>query len=539
MLRRTRILIVLMTVLFTMMIFTPAVFAEIPPDTGDLIIHKFVGAPVGGAGDGTELDTSGWTGVLPVNGVKFDLYKVGAAIQAAGTPPTDIWPEIPPVGTFLRNTTSGNLEVYDASDTLIGEYALTVASPASVTTATVSGEVGVAVAGNLAQGIYLVIEDLAGSNPVDGAGDKVPISGGVANFLVSVPMTNPDGNGWLEEVHVYPKNEPLTIEKEPSINGEDDAISVGDVITYTIISSVPSNIDKGKSYYVTDTLDPALTYIPNSLEVRGLPQNDLLKELDAGVGEYTISLTGQVIRVDFLKDEFPALKSAGYTKLEITFDVVVNETLFTYIDNTISNKAKVGFTNENDDPFEAESDETDIHAASVSIRKLDENGNALAGAEFKIASSQANAEAGNFIRKNPNPSLITGMEPGALVDYNGTVGSNWDLLGAANDYMGSTSGNVTTFSGLRNIVGAAYQTYWIVETKAPAGYNLLGRVIKAEFDSDSEADEDYRLELPIKNSKKFILPLTGGMGTVIFTVTGIVLLGLSVLLIIYKKRSVQ
>ena len=67
---------------------------------------------------------------------------------------------------------------------------------------------GIAKFENLALGFYVVIET---STP-----DKVTTP--AAPFLVSIPMTTVDGDDWLYDVHVYPKNKTtyggVTLEKQ-------------------------------------------------------------------------------------------------------------------------------------------------------------------------------------------------------------------------------------------------------------------------------------------------------------------------------------
>lgn len=67
---------------------------------------------------------------------------------------------------------------------------------------------------NLPLGIYLVEETSTPSQVV----------GGVADFVVSLPMTNVDGDGWKYDVEVFPKNETkyqdITIEKTDDSTGK-------------------------------------------------------------------------------------------------------------------------------------------------------------------------------------------------------------------------------------------------------------------------------------------------------------------------------
>ena len=69
--------------------------------------------------------------------------------------------------------------------------------------------------------------------------------------------------------------------------------------------------------------------------------------------------------------------------------------------------------------------------------------------------------------------------------------------------------------------GLSYGTYYIVETKAPGGYNLLTEPVAVEINGESHLEESV---VTVYNTK-FLLPETGGMGTGLFTVFGLVCIG--------------
>lgn len=79
--------------------------------------------------------------------------------------------------------------------------------------------------------------------------------------------------------------------------------------------------------------------------------------------------------------------------------------------------------------------------------------------------------------------------------------------------------------------GLAAGDYWLVETKAPDGYSGITAPIKITItkSGDTEVDnwtisKDSKVEtdkiIDIENSAGTILPGTGGMGTILFTVVG-------------------
>lgn len=111
-------------------------------------------------------------------------------------------------------------------------------------------------------------------------------------------------------------------------------------------------------------------------------------------------------------------------------------------------------------------------------------------------------------------------------------------------------------------------TYYIKETKSPAGYTLLAEAIKLEIIANEDAqgrasDGTFKMRvndkeivaatgehttridqaegkaiIAIANQKGFALPLTGGMGIIIYLmIGGIGILGIS--LILYKKSKKQ
>ena len=94
------------------------------------------------------------------------------------------------------------------------------------------------------------------------------------------------------------------------------------------------------------------------------------------------------------------------------------------------------------------------------------------------------------------------------------------------------------------------------ETKAPGGYNLLASPVEVEIvDADDDGELDGKVKnaaegatgeavalvtLMVENDNGFQLPTTGGIGTILFTAVGVVLMGAAVVLVIValkKKRA--
>lgn len=157
---------------------------------GSLTIHKYeyngTGGPVG-TGESTDNVPEG---AKPLAGAGFTLYKVANVDELTdyySTNPTDL----PEVSKYVAD---GKIKS-NYSNTKVGEEVKTEID-------------GIAEFENLELGFYVVIET---TTP-----DKVTTP--AAPFLVSIPMTTVDGDSWLYDVHVYPKNKTtyggVTLEKK-------------------------------------------------------------------------------------------------------------------------------------------------------------------------------------------------------------------------------------------------------------------------------------------------------------------------------------
>ena len=145
-------------------------------------------------------------------------------------------------------------------------------------------------AAELEQGLYLFVET------------QVPetVSNTTAPFLLSLPMTSIDGMNWNYDVTVYPKNERTapTLEKtlreskaDTGKNNGTDSItdgyahtatgSIGDVIEYQILSTLPSITSRATSfseYTYTDTLSAGLSYRKNDVRMEWFSDKSCTEE---------------------------------------------------------------------------------------------------------------------------------------------------------------------------------------------------------------------------------------------------------------------
>ena len=161
--------------------------------TGSLTIHKYEYNGTGGpAGTGETSDASKLPSdadTKPLAGAGFTIYKVADVNELTSyysTKPTTL----PSVNDYVE--TGKIKQKYE--NTKVKEKITKADGTATFT--------------NLELGLYVVIET---TTP-----DKVTTP--ATPFLVSIPMTTVDGDNWLYDVHVYPKNKTtyggVTLEKQ-------------------------------------------------------------------------------------------------------------------------------------------------------------------------------------------------------------------------------------------------------------------------------------------------------------------------------------
>lgn len=333
-------------------------------------------------------------------------------------------------------------------------------------------------------------------------------------------------------------------------------VSIGDTVTYMLVANVPDYPANATAtgYQISDDLPSGMTLNNASVQVYGMATGSLNTEagtlLTAGTGEaYTLTTTDATrpgtgtTSVDF-NLEFDYSKIKNYDKIRVVYTATANSNIYVVGQNSnTTGNQNTAYLDYNNNPYEVTpiswknaEDTATVYTYGIKVNKVDDEGQALSGAKFTL-SANANGDT--------------------PIEF---VGSNGTYCKATSDETGVTEIEVDS-NGLLTLSGLDAGTYYLTETKAPGGYNKLSAPILVEIKdlkngiadaepkgpngkpeytpanrAETEANDGY-VPLTVVNSKGFTLPSTGGMGTVLFTAIGIVLMGGGlVLLLLYLRR---
>lgn len=402
------------------------------------------------------------------------------------------------------------------------------------------------------------------------------------------------GTVYLKKVHVYPKNvtgdEPTpkkTVGNEVNLN---ESHNVGDTQTWFLQATIPGNIADYEKLVLSDVFFKGLTYKGNVevyLGYDGIEEGkkvkleaptdytlvqpqvdkkfstevpaDLTQTITAPNGEeFSVTLTAAGIKK--LADNYQTVKGPEtdakpvIVKLYVKVDTVINEDakMGTDIPNTFDLKFK---TKGGEEKTNKPGDNPKVNTGGKKFVKVSESEvtKKLAGAVFALydgdkqivwtqALIDANKDAidnGKFCKDENGTVFATGTpEIGKPIYLQSDVNGLFEIKGLEYSKWEKTEldGNKTEIT----------HNYKLKEVKFPEGYagnkdtEIPFTVNKTSYKDNAEGypenTHDAQGNMLVKN-KDLTIPPTGGIGTVIFAVAGIALMGGAFVAI--KKRSAE
>ena len=331
--------------------------------------------------------------------------------------------------------------------------------------------------------------------------------------LCSLNTTNP--NAEIKE-----KNDVPTIEKEVQEDstgtwGEENTAQIGDTIAFkTVITAQPG----AEEYILHDEMSDGLTLDPDSIEAEadGTP-------LTAG-DEFTVVTSGLGDNCDFhvIFDQDYLDTIDEETIITVTYNAVLNGDAEISADPN-TNKTKLNYGE--DSRLETTWDETKTYSFYFDIVKTKTDNKLLDGAKFELYDAKEGGSRIPLVKNSDGTYRVATKEEQAV--------------------SGFVSAEIEAANGRAAVKGLdADTTYWLEETQAPAGYNVLEKRVEVAIADQNlsttltgDTWTDGNGGIHIVNETGALLPTTGGMGTTLFYIGGGALMAGAAVIFAIKKHK--
>lgn len=350
-----------------------------------------------------------------------------------------------------------------------------------------------------------------------------------------------------------------SVENANGLYDNDTDASVGDTVTWKVEASVPSNVNELKTYKLTDKMSDALTWENKAKANLEITTNNSTT-LEAST-DYTLTVpedntTGGTWTIEFTEAGKTKLATSNVKVITVTFNTKLNENAIIGSEGNL-NDAELDYSNaiypteDPDNPNKGNTpgedkikDQAIVYSFQMNIEKVDGKDSTikLQGVTFDLYSYTG-------AKTNPTEADLKGSD-GTLVEQNLTT---------------DVDGKIQK-SGLKN------GTYYLVETKTVKTkdgkqYNLLKEPVKVEIKVDyvtktettitkdvngnvadtttvstktftgGDTGSDGTFTVTVKNYTGFDLPITGGMGTVLFSIAGFALMAGAAFVLLKGRRK--
>lgn len=390
---------------------------------------------------------------------------------------------------------------------------------------TVTGNGGTAAIGALDEGWYLIADVDKDGGRGTNAIVATTLNGVAATFKVKGdPAT---GQGKINAVGMFVaknENEPDQPGKTADTITTTEGVSIGQTVAYTITLDIP-NAAEGYDkypYFVKDVASKGLTVNKDFKSVVRTADGTETNMPFTYVTVPTVGADGKTTTVL----EFDLANKSG--QLVITYTAVVNKDIIS-AGNQVSNTAEVSRDNENWTPpvvFEAYTGEFAFHKYGVG-----DDANGLAGATFNVfEGSKAEGTPLKFVKLSDGEyRLAEADENGSSANVVSTTGNVFIKGLKSGEYTLKETGFVDGYA--KNFVPTFTVKLTVSQEDGTSSVELIGT---NNLGLASNVDK----VIQVKNVKNITqLPLTGAMGTALFTIAALVMAGAGLALVLRFRES--
>lgn len=335
-----------------------------------------------------------------------------------------------------------------------------------------------------------------------------------------------------------------TVDKKVQVDGTGkDATDakIGDTLTFTLTSTIPDmSAYDTYTFNFKDTLSKGLTFGQvKSVKVENVT---LTENTDYTVTTPTASNNNTLTVA--MKDFKTKQQANAGKKITVTYTATLNENAVVGGAGNV-NSAKIQYSNNPSTNGTGESEPSKVRVFTYGFTvdkytgdQYTDAATRLAGAEFTLAHKDGSAIS--FVQVSAGSATANAVYRVAKAGETGTT----TITTPANGKV--------VFEGLKN------GEYTLTETEAPAGYNKLASAIGVKVNGQNNGTDttnatvtitynndngnDYNQTasngvIPVQNKSGAILPGTGGMGTIAFTVIGVLVIALGVAWTLKRKNA--
>lgn len=421
-------------------------------------------------------------------------------------------------------------------------------------------------ASDMEQGLYLVVETRVPEN----------VTSTCNPFLVSLPMTTIDGAAWNYDVTVYPKNQTgnpdleKTVREAKNSTGKNTGsltdikdgyahtatASVGDVVDYQIISTLPTITSKASAlseYTYVDTMSKGIRYNKNDVVIEFFKDSgctDKITTWDESSGKFTVAYDDaqNIMTIRMTDTGLAEINEAatvytdsvkrGYSDCTMRISYAATLTADAKMGDTDNpNEVVLTWKRTNTTYFDTLKDCCHVYTYGIDVLKqFSDNGGNVRNVKFRLHNDSDDCY------------IIADLKDG-IYYAKGITSKKSD----ATTFIPNSSGHIV-------VKGLEDDTYSLTEIATDKGYVLLRDavkiVIKTAENGQCEkcgaklltasatvngkdvtmSEGNAIVPLTVVNNPGFDLPKTGGYGVWMYTVGGVLLLGAAAFIVIRSRK---
>lgn len=421
-------------------------------------------------------------------------------------------------------------------------------------------------ASDMEQGLYLIVETRVPEN----------VTSTCNPFLVSLPMTTIDGTAWNYDVTVYPKNQTgnptldKTMRESKNSTGKNNGsltdikggyehtatASVGDTVDYQVVSTLPTITSKASSlseYTFMDTLSKGIKYNKNDVVIeffRDAGCTDKIATWDESTGKFavgyddaantmTIRMTDTGLsEINEAATVYTDSVKRGYSDCTMRISYAATLTADAKMGDTDNpNEVELTWRRTNNTYFDTLKDCCHVYTYGVDVlKRFSDNGGNMKNVKFRLHNDTDDCY------------IIADLKDG-IYYAKGFAAKKSD----ATTFIPNAQGHIV-------IKGLEDEAYSLAEIATDRGYVLLKETVKIVIKTAENGrcekcgaklltasatvngkdvtmtDGNAIVPLTVVNNPGFDLPKTGGYGTWMFTIGGVVLLGAAAFIVVKSRK---